>query len=75
MVWPTIKKTRYIVNFEGFKWEVDEFKGKNKGLVVAEIELEDEDQQFKKPYWIEEEVTQDPRYYNVNLMSNPFEQW
>ena len=70
-----IIKTRYIVTFEGFKWEIDEFKGKNKGLVVAEIELEYEGQEFNKPTWIKDEVTEDPRYYNINLMTNPFEQW
>ncbi|OUW60294.1 MAG: adenylate cyclase [bacterium TMED198] len=70
-----ITKTRYIVEFEGFLWEVDEFKGKNKGLVIAEIELEGETQKFSKPKWIGDEVTNDERYYNINLMMNPFQKW
>ena len=68
----TISKTRYIVNFESCRWEIDEFGGDNEGLVIAEIELEDEDQHFEKPYWIKSEVTEDSRYYNVNLIKNPF---
>ena len=70
-----IMKTRYIVEFEGLQWEVDEFKGKNNGLVIAEIELEDESQKFRKPKWVGNEVTDDERYYNVNLMMNPFQKW
>jgi CYTH domain-containing protein len=49
------------------KWEVDEFHGKHEGLVVAEIELESEDQSFEKPAFIGDEVTDDPRYYNANM--------
>ena len=70
-----ITKTRYIVKFEGFIWEVDEFEGENKGLVVAEIELDHENQKFDKPSWIGDEVTSDERYYNINLMINPFKKW
>ncbi len=70
-----IMKTRYIVEFDGFLWEVDEFKGKNKGLVIAEIELESETQKFSKPKWVGDEVTNDERYYNINLMMNPFQKW
>ncbi|NTV84819.1 MAG: CYTH domain-containing protein [Bacteroidales bacterium] len=72
---PTIEKYRYKINIEGFTWEVDEFLGENEGLVVAEIELEAEDQEFPAPEWIGEEVTGDPRYYNANLVSNPFKNW
>ncbi len=64
-----IDKTRWIVPAaeEGLKWEVDEFHGKHEGLVVAEIELEREDQSFEKPDFIGDEVTHDPRYYNANM--------
>jgi len=72
---PTIEKYRYKINIEGFTWEVDEFLRENEGLVIAEIELEEEDQEFPKPEWIGEEVTGDPRYYNANLVSNPFKNW
>ena len=63
-----IDKTRWIVPAgERLKWEVDEFHGKHQGLVVAEIELEDEEQVIEKPSFIGEEVTDDPRYYNANM--------
>ena len=70
-----IEKTRYTIPFQDFIWEVDEFKGENKGLVFAEIELESEGQQFEKPPWIGKEVTNDSRYYNANLVKNPFSKW
>lgn len=72
---PLIEKTRHRIDFEGFTWEVDEFHGYNDGLVVAEIELESEDQKFSKPKWIGEEVTGDSRYLNVNLIVNPYTSW
>jgi adenylate cyclase len=72
---PTIEKYRYHINFQGFLWEVDEFMGENEGLIIAEIELEDEDQQFETPPWVGEEVTYDPRYFNSNLIANPFSNW
>lgn len=72
---PTIEKYRYRINVEGFIWEVDEFMGENKGLVMAEIELEKTGQQFPKPEWIGEEVTSDTRYYNANLVKNPYRNW
>ena len=63
-----IDKTRWIVPAgEGLKWEVDEFHGKHQGLVVAEIELVDEEQVFNKPSFIGEDVTDNPRYYNANM--------
>jgi CYTH domain-containing protein len=63
-----IDKTRWIVPAgEGLKWEVDEFHGKHQGLVVAEIELVDEEQVFTKPSFIGEDVTDNPRYYNANM--------
>ena len=72
---PLIEKSRYKIDFGGFVWEVDEFFGENQGLIVAEVELESEDQQFEKPEWIGEEVTGDPRYFNANLIHNPFSKW
>jgi len=72
---PLIEKTRYPVAYKGFCWEIDEFHGENQGLIVAEIELEHEDQVFAKPGWLGEEVTGDPRYYNVNLAHMPYRKW
>lgn len=72
---PIIEKARYKIEFGGFVWEVDEFFGVNKGLVVAEIELKSEDQAFERPSWVGEEVTGDPRYYNSNLVANPYTTW
>jgi adenylate cyclase len=72
---PLIEKTRYKIEFGGLMWEVDEFHGVNEGLVVAECELESEDQQIDKPSWVGEEVTGDPRYFNSNLIANPFTSW
>jgi len=70
-----IEKTRYIIPFEGNRFEVDEFYGANEGLVLAEIELENEQQTFKMPDFIGKEVTADPRFRNARLLTNPFSQW
>jgi adenylate cyclase len=72
---PLIEKYRRRIMFAGNVWEVDEFLGVNAGLVVAEIELQSEDQQFDKPDWIGEEVTADLRYLNSNLIKQPFSTW
>ena len=72
---PLIEKNRYKVENGDFVWEVDEFFGENQGLIVAELELESEDQYFPKPDWIGEEVTGDPRYFNSNLIKNPYSKW
>jgi len=72
---PLIEKVRYKIQFEGLCWEVDKFDGENKGLIVAEVELESEDQAYKKPVWVGEEVSGDPKYYNSSLVSNPFKNW
>lgn len=69
---PVIEKRRYRVEYGGLVWEVDEFFGDNAGLIVAEVELESEQQVFDKPPWAGEEVTDDPRYYNANLVNNPY---
>ena len=64
-----IDKTRWIVPAieKGLKWEIDEFHDKYEGLVVAEIELADEEQSFELPAFIGTEVTDDPKYYNANM--------
>ncbi|MBD5224344.1 MAG: CYTH domain-containing protein [Bacteroidales bacterium] len=62
-----IEKTRYIVPYGNLCWEVDEFRGKHSGLVLAEIELPDETTAFNLPDFIGKEVSGDPRYYNSNL--------
>ncbi|MCL2122529.1 MAG: CYTH domain-containing protein [Desulfovibrionaceae bacterium] len=72
---PLIEKTRYTIEHKGFCWEIDEFHGRNQGLIVAEIELERVDQVFEKPAWIGAEVTGDPRYYNINLARVPYGEW
>jgi len=70
-----VEKVRHRVNFEGNIWEVDVFSGKNNGLVMAEIELESENQEFACPDWILEEVSGDRRYYNSYLSEHPFMEW
>ena len=72
---PLIEKKRYRIQHEGMLWEVDEFFGANAGLVVAEIELEAEDQPFSRPDWLGAEVTDDARYFNANLIGHPFTEW
>ena len=72
---PLIEKTRYKIPMEGFVWEIDEFFGANEGLIVAEIEIPSEDAAFPKPDWIGEEVSGDPRYFNSNLVRNPYTTW
>jgi len=72
---PLIEKTRYRIDYRGLVWEVDEFEGENAGLVIAEVELASADQEVALPDWIGEEVTADPRYYNANLIANPFSRW
>jgi len=70
-----IDKTRYEVTFDQKTFEVDEFYGDNKGLTIAELELETESASFSKPDWLGEEVTGDNRYYNSYLSLNPFNHW
>lgn len=72
---PLIEKRRYKITFEGMLWEIDEFSGENQGLVIAEIELQDEQQEFKRPSWLGKEVTGDKRYYNASLVKNPYQLW
>ena len=70
-----IEKWRYVCVIDGKKWEVDEFLGDNAGLVVAEIELQSEDEPFTKPAWAGDEVSGDERYYNSSLSQNPYKNW
>ena len=73
--YPLIEKTRHVVKYEGKTWEVDKFHGDNDGLTVAEIELDNENEEFGMPPWLGEEVTADFRYLNSNLAVNPFSKW
>ena len=70
-----LSKIRYRIEFDGNVWEVDEFSGENQGLIVAEIELTSEDEQFVTPGWITKEVTGEERYYNSNLSIHPYSRW
>lgn len=72
---PLIEKNRYKIPFAGLTWEVDEFFGDNQGLIMAEVELQSEDQPVEKPEWIGEEVSHDPRYFNASLIGNPYTTW
>jgi adenylate cyclase len=72
---PYIDKTRFHVPHEGRVWEVDVFAGENEGLIVAELELASVDEIFPLPNWVGEEVTEDPRYYNICLVSHPYKKW
>tara|TARA_B110000459_G_scaffold163313_1_gene180061 strand:- start:528 stop:998 length:471 start_codon:yes stop_codon:yes gene_type:complete len=70
-----ISKTRFKVRIEDHLFEVDEFDGPNKGLVIAEVELGSENEVFSKPNWLGDEVTDDKKYYNSNLSQHPFCDW
>jgi len=70
-----IEKYRFLVKSDIHTFEVDEFLGENKGLVVSEIELTNENENFKKPVWLGTEVTGQTKYYNSNLSKHPFSNW
>ncbi|RME35560.1 MAG: CYTH domain-containing protein [Gammaproteobacteria bacterium] len=72
---PFIEKVRHFVEYRGHTWEIDEFEGENAGLVVAEIELEDEEAPVPLPPWIGAEVSDDRRYYNACLIEHPYTTW
>jgi adenylate cyclase len=74
-VLPVVDKTRYRVRSGGHLWDLDLFARENEGLVMAEVELESEDEAFEMPEWAGEEVTGDARYYNVNLARHPCKHW
>ena len=70
-----VEKARYKIIYKNKLWEVDEFLGENEGLIVAEIELEEEDEIFEIPEWVGNEITGDERYYNAELVQNPYQNW
>lgn len=72
---PLIEKTRWNLRHGAHAWEIDEFAGRNAGLVVAEIELADEDEAFEPPPWLGREVTGDARYSNAALARRPYSTW
>ncbi len=72
---PLIEKYRHKINFNDLVWEVDEFLGANQGLILAEVELSDANQAIDLPDWIDQDVSHDSRYYNVNLAKHPFTEW
>jgi adenylate cyclase len=72
---PLIAKKRYKIPLGAFIWEVDEFEAENAGLIIAEVELEDADQTIPIPDWVGAEVSEDPRYFNANLISHPYQDW
>jgi adenylate cyclase len=72
---PLIEKTRSKIPVGNLTWEIDEFLGENAGLIVAEVELKSEAQILDKPVWVGDEVTNDPRYFNANLVKKPFTRW
>lgn len=75
VVGPTIEKTRHCVRHGAHVWELDIFAGANAGLALAEIELGSPDEPFEHPAWAGAEVSDDPRYYNANLVRHPFRDW
>jgi CYTH domain-containing protein len=72
---PLIEKTRYRQSFAGKTWEIDVFHGDNAGLVVAEVEVASESELIEPPPWLGPEVSGDSRYFNSNLISNPYKNW
>jgi len=72
---PIIEKNRFIIKVENHLFEVDEFLGVNEGLIIAEIELDEEHEKFTKPDWLGKEVTGDVKYYNSSLIKKPFKSW
>ncbi|OUL20204.1 CYTH domain-containing protein [Nostoc sp. 106C] len=72
---PLIEKIRYRIEYGNLIWEIDEFDGVNKGLILAEVELSHEQQKIELPIWIGEEVSDNPKYFNSNLVKHPFSQW
>ena len=72
---PLIEKTRYLIPYGDHTWELDIFEDDNQGLVVAEIELDSEDEVFELPEWVTEEVSYDTKYRNANLINHPYSTW
>jgi adenylate cyclase len=72
---PLVEKVRYTVRAGAVTWEIDEFAGDNRGLVTAEVELATALEAFDRPSWLGDEVSNDPRYFNANLVRHPFSSW
>jgi len=72
---PLIEKKRYLLPYKGHTWELDIFEGDNRGLIVAEIELKEENELFEKPKWATKDVSFEPRYRNANLITMPYRLW
>jgi adenylate cyclase len=72
---PLVEKTRFLLHHGGHVWEIDVFHGDNEGLVVAELELSREGEEFERPDWLGEDVSSDPRYLNQNLAHHPYGRW
>ena len=70
-----VQKIRHYIRHAGMLWEIDEFKGDNEGLIMAEVELESIDQEITTPDWAIKEVSGDPRYFNAMLAKFPFKEW
>lgn len=70
-----IKKFRYAIKLGNHTWEVDVFLGENEGLIIAEVELQSEDEELELPDWVGTEVSLDSRYFNANLIENPYKLW
>ena len=71
---PLIEKIRYKINHDNLVWEVDDFLGENKGLIIAEVELTDENQNINLPHWVGREV-RDKKYFNSSLITYPYSKW
>jgi CYTH domain-containing protein len=72
---PLVEKTRYEIPYAGKTWQIDEYSGDNRGLILAEVELANENEPIDFPEWIGAEISGDPRYFNSNLASTPFRHW
>ena len=72
---PLIEKQRFTLTINGQTWEIDEFFAENQGLILAEAELQSEEQVLEIPSWVKEEVTHDKRFYNAQLAQKPFREW
>ncbi len=70
-----IEKVRHYLHVENHEWEIDEFKGDNQGLIVAEVELKDEQEEFHYPEWLGQEVSAEKKYYNALLVKRPYNTW
>jgi adenylate cyclase len=72
---PIIEKYRYNIEQDGLQWDVDEFVGVNEGLVLAEVQVHNEDQDITLPQWVGREVSNEPKYFNSSLVHQPYSKW